>query len=332
MTSATAPLSNISTDLSGAVTIVTQTRVVPGHELEFAVWQETISAAVAGHAGFIDQKVMPPSPPIQVDWVILQRFTSLAGAQQWMRSDCRADLIAKAQSMMVGNDDVHIVADSGAGVLPSPASAVISTHVKPGQEAAYRDWERRIAAAQTRAPGFQGYRVEPPVPGVQESWLAIVRFDSDASLERWMASPERQQLLQEGAHLSDKVSARIVRTGFDQWFPTSGSTGGPPPPAWKQNMLVLLMLYPVVFLFGYLVQGPLLMKVMSMPFWLALFVGNLVGVLLLNTLVPWTCARFGWWLQPDPQKPEEASKVNLKGIGIILALYALSMLVFSQLH
>jgi hypothetical protein len=67
--------------------------------------------------------------------------------------------------MLVGQDDVHLVDDSQAGVLPAPASAVISTRIKPGQENAYRLWERKIAAAQARSPGFQGYRFEPPVPG-----------------------------------------------------------------------------------------------------------------------------------------------------------------------
>ena len=81
--------------------------------------------------------------------------------------------------MLVGRDDIHIVNDGG--VLPSPVSAVISTRIKPGQEAAYRAWEQSIAAAQARAPGFQGYRFEPPVPGVQDDWLAILRFDTEAN-------------------------------------------------------------------------------------------------------------------------------------------------------
>ena len=29
---------------------------------------------------------MPPNPPVQVDWVILQRFTSLEDAQRWLGS------------------------------------------------------------------------------------------------------------------------------------------------------------------------------------------------------------------------------------------------------
>lgn len=320
MTSSVAPV--------GSVTIVTQTRVVAGQDIAFAAWQDSVSLAAASCTGFLDQKVMPPSPPAQVDWVILQRFTTVEAAQQWMNSSTRAQLLEQAQALLVGNDDVHIVRDGGSGVLPAPVSAVISTRVKPGQEDAYRQWERRIAAAQAKAPGFQGYRIEPPVPGVQDSWLAILRFDSDANLALWMKSPERLQLLKEGGPLSDEVRARIVRTGFDQWFPAS-KAGSSPPPAWKMNMLVLLQLYPVVFLFGYLVQGPLLMNHMGLPFWLALFVGNLTGVMVLNWLVPWTCARFGWWLQPDPKRAEKA---NWLGVGLVISLYALSMVFFSHLH
>ena len=318
---------------SAAVTIVTQTRVLPGREVEFSVWQESASQAAAQHAGFIDQKVMPPSPPVQIDWVILQRFTTLAAAQAWMHSEKRASLLARAQPLLAGNDDVHIVADTGAGVMPSPASAVISTRVKPGQEDAYRSWERRIAAAQTLSPGFQGYRLEPPVPGVQDSWLGIVRFDSDENLERWMQSPERQALLKEGVNLSDEVRMRKVRTGFDQWFPPGTQAGAVQPPPWKMNMLVLMQLYPEVFLFGYLIQGPLLTNVVHMPFWLSLFVSNVAGVLLLNYLVPWTCKRFGWWLQIDA-KADNASqqKKTSLGMALIVAIYALSLLIFSQLH
>ena len=139
---------------------------------------------------------MPPSPPAQVDWVILQRFASTATAVAWLNSEQRLKRVQGAAPMLVGRDDVHIVNDGDAGVLPAPASAVISTRIKPGQEPAYRAWEQRIAAAQSKAPGFQGYRFEPPMPGVQDDWLAILRFDTEANLQAWLDSPERQKLLQ----------------------------------------------------------------------------------------------------------------------------------------
>jgi antibiotic biosynthesis monooxygenase (ABM) superfamily enzyme len=199
--------------------------------------------------------------------------------------------------MLVGRDDINIVGDGATGVLPSPVSAVISTRIKPGQESAYRAWEQRIAAAQSKAPGFQGCRFEPPIPGVQDRWLAILRFDTDANLQAWLDSSERHKLLREATPFVEDYHARTVRTSFDQWFPVP-VVGARPPPAWKKNMLVLLMLYPVVFLFGVFVQTPLLTGRAGMPFAVALFIGNVASVLLLNYLVSWTSNCFSWWLQP----------------------------------
>jgi antibiotic biosynthesis monooxygenase (ABM) superfamily enzyme len=310
----------------GGVTVVTQTRVRAGKEDEFANWQRGIGAAVAEFSDFIEQTVMPPNPPAQIDWVILQRFASLEGATSWLNSSRRLGLIEHVLPMLVGQDDIHILKDDAVGVLPSPVSAVIVTRLKPGNEAAYRAWEQKIAAAQTKARGFQGYRFEPPIPGVQEGWLAIVRFDSEENLQGWMNSPARLNLLKEAEPFTEEFHARIVRTGFDQWFKLPD--GVPPPAAWKMNMLVLLMLYPVVFLFGTWVQTPVLMGREGLPFWFALFIGNIVSVLLLSWLVPAVSRSFSWWLAPARGA---GGSTSLAGAALILMLYAVWLFLFSQL-
>ena len=309
------------------VTIVTQTRVQAGKEAEFARWQDEIAGRVAGFPGFVKQTVMPPNPPAQVDWVILQLFVNSDAAVAWLHSDLRASLVQRARSLLMGADDIHIVADSGSGVLPAPVSAVISTRIKPGQEEAYRQWEQRIAAAQAKSPGFQGYRFEPPIPGVQEDWLAILRFDSEANLQAWLDSPARKKLLKESDEFTEEVHARIVRTGFDQWFPMGGDSAAGPA-AWKMNMIVLMLIYPIVFLFSLLVQTPFLMGKLHLPFWFCLFLGNIVSVLVLDRLVPWTSRRLDWWLRPSGTNKDRTA---LMGAALVVAVYALSLLVFSQL-
>jgi antibiotic biosynthesis monooxygenase (ABM) superfamily enzyme len=279
---------------AGAVTIVTQTRVRDSGTDAFAKFQATISAAVAEQPGFIEQSVLPPDPPTQVDWVILQCFLTTDDAVAWLRSERRRALLTEIQSVLAGADDVHLVRDAATGALPSPVAAVITTRVRPGREGEYRAWEQRIAAAQASYPGFQGYRFEPPIPGVQENYVAILRFESEETLKGWMDSPERHGLLEQAIGLTDDVHARIVRSGFSQWFPDSHTQG----PAWKMNMIVLLLLYPVVFLFGFWVQTPILMRGMGLPFWLALFIGNVASVVILNYLVPWASTGFRWWLNP----------------------------------
>jgi uncharacterized protein len=313
-----------SIDLA-SVTIVTQTRVKSEKADEFAAWQQKVGETATGFPGFLRQSVLPPSPPAQVDWVILQGFESIEAATNWLNSPLRLDFLSRVQPMLVGQDDVHIVRDGTSGVLPAPVSAVISTHVKPGCEALYRAWEQRIAAAQAKAPGFQGYRFEPPTPGVQTDWVAILRFDSEVNLEAWLNSPERLKLVEESSAFTEEYHTRVVRGGFDQWF--SSETEAIRPPVWKQNMLVLLMLYPVVFLFGTLIQKPVLMDRAGLPFWLALFFGNVVSVILLNWLVPFTSRRFEWWLQPGRCI---TAWTNLAGLLTVLGLYAASLLIFSR--
>jgi antibiotic biosynthesis monooxygenase (ABM) superfamily enzyme len=312
------------TETGLGVTIVTQTRVLPGKEEAFAEWQRGMSEAIAKHAGFLQQTLIPPSPPTQQDWVILQRFTDSEAATAWLSSVTRLERVTQVQPLLANPDDVHLVQDSGAGVLPAPVSAVIATRIKPGTEAAFRAWEQKIASVQSKAKGFQGYRFEPPVHGVQEDWLAILRFDSEANLQAWLDSPERQKLLEEAAPLIDEFHARIARTGFDQWFPSSA---GQTAPAWKQNMLVLLMLYPVVALFGVFVQTPYLLRWAGLPFMTALFLGNIVSVTLTSYLVPWISTRLSWWLQPGGANRR---KLDLAGTGLVVFLYALMVAVFTR--
>ena len=305
------------------VTIVTQTRVRPDAAAAFAAWQEATSRVVAAFPGFLEQTVLPPSPPQQVDWVILQRFRSAAQALAWLNSPERLKRVEGIAALLLGRDDVHVVKDGERGVMPAPVSVVISTRLKPGQEAAYRRWEQRIATAQTKAAGFQGYRFEPPVPGVQDDWLSILRFDTEAHLQAWLDSPERHALLKEAEAFTEQFRARVVRTGFDQWFPPAAG-GAAAIPAWKMNMVVLLLLYPIVFLFGLYVQAPLLSGKLALPFAIALFIGNVASILVLNYAVPWTCRGLGWWLGAK-QTPRQ-----LAGTALLVALYGAMVLLFTR--
>ncbi|TDH58405.1 antibiotic biosynthesis monooxygenase [Dankookia rubra] len=309
---------------SGGTTIVTQTTPLPDRMAEFAEWQRRMSEAIAGVPGFLRQAVIPPHPPTQVDWVILQHFADRDTAVAWLHSPLRSERLAEAQPLILGRDDVHLVAGEAVEAPPTPVSLVVSTQVKSGQEAAFRAWERRMAAAQARAPGFQGYRLEPPIPGLQEDWLAIVTFATEADLKAWLASPERARLLTEAEGFTQEFHTRIARTGFQHWF-DSGRTAVGAVPAWKQNMIVLLLLYPVVFLFGSFVQAPWLMGRLGLPFPVALFLGNVASVLLLNSLVPWTSKRFDWWLSPVRVRP------TFLGVALLLALYGLMIFVFTHL-
>jgi antibiotic biosynthesis monooxygenase (ABM) superfamily enzyme len=307
-----------------SVTLVTQTRVAQGHDTDFDRWQQKVNDAVSMFPGFVDRQVMSPSPPVQPDWVIVQRFASIDAARAWLGSKEREQLLAEAHPWLLGHDDIHVIEDD-APPQSSSVSAVISMRIMPGQEDAYRAWGQRIAAAQARYPGFQGFKINPPVPGVQDDWVTILQFDTEPHLNAWMTSPERQKFLDEANAFTTETHARTVQSGFSQWFSVDG--GGAVAPAWKQNMLTLLALYPVVFLFGYFVQAPILQRNLGWPFFVALFGGNVASVTILNWVVPWVGKRFGWWLKPAG---EEAQRLTLIGVAAVIALYALFLLAFSR--
>jgi antibiotic biosynthesis monooxygenase (ABM) superfamily enzyme len=310
-----------------SVSIVTQTCVKPDGAEAFARWQGETSTVITNFPGFIEQRLMPPKPPLQIDWVILQRFANLGDAQRWLASPERQARIDGIAHLLVGRDDVHIVQDEASAARNAPVSAVISTRVKPGKEVEYRAWERKIAAAQSKARGLQGYRFEPAVPGVQEDHVAILRFDSEDNLNAWLASPERRALVEEAEPLTEEFHTRMVRSGFEQWFHEAGA-GAAPLPIWKMDMLVLLMLYPIVFLFGVFVATPLFANKLALPFAISLFLGNIVSVGLTGFLVPWVANRFGWWLRPHGPQP---MRTHLLGAGIIIALYAVMVVAFWRL-
>ena len=214
---------------------------------------------ISGFPGFIEQRLMPPNPPLQVDWVILQRFASLEDAQalaglartavphRGRRPDAgRARRRSyRARRRQRGAHRAGLGGDQHAGQARHGGAITCS-------------WEQKVAAAQSKAAGLQGYRFEPAVPGVQEDFVAILRFDSEANLQAWLDSPQRRQLIDEAAPLTAEFHTRMAQSGFEQWFRDATPPGAPPPAAWKMNMIVLLTLYPVVFLWGLWVGTPIL--------------------------------------------------------------------------
>src|SRR4051812_30309699 len=77
------------------------------------------------------------------------------------------------------------------------AQAIITLKVAPGNEAAFRALEGRLAAAEQGFPGFLASEMIRPVPGVQEHWALRLQFDSPQRLRAWLESEQRHQLLQE---------------------------------------------------------------------------------------------------------------------------------------
>ena len=111
------------------VTLVTHTCVLPEHTDEFVCQQQKLSDAIATFPGYIDHTVVPPTPPVQTDWVIVQRFQTVEAAQGWLQSEQRQRLIDEIQPILVGPDDIHLFTQDESGASSNAVSAIISTRV-----------------------------------------------------------------------------------------------------------------------------------------------------------------------------------------------------------
>lgn len=192
---------------------------------------------------------------------------------------------------------------------------VTQTRVRQDQNVLFQEWLKKMSSVVAGFPGHVGTEIQQSNPPLQLDWVIVQYFVSTAAAEAWLQSSERQKLFAEldafaGSH-SDKVYS-----GFNFWFTNKGSARS----VWKENMLVLLTLYPVVFLLSY-IQNPVMKH--GMPFWLALFFSNLASTVILGSLtVPWLMGKFQWWLNPPPGAEK---KNTILGIIVVLLLYVAAL-------
>jgi antibiotic biosynthesis monooxygenase (ABM) superfamily enzyme len=58
-------------------------------------------------------------------------------------------------------------------------------------------WEADVVAAARSLAGFLESEVYPPVPGLQDRWILILRFDGQAGVTDWLRSEQRTTLLEQ---------------------------------------------------------------------------------------------------------------------------------------
>jgi antibiotic biosynthesis monooxygenase (ABM) superfamily enzyme len=300
-------------------TVVIAQRVRPGQEQEYSRWQTEINDQCRAFPGFEAAEIVPPVPGVQDDFVVVFRFDSPQHLDGWLRSETRQTLLASGQALFVGEARQHVVAGARVGV-----GMVVSTRVKSGREHEYREWQSAIDKEAARFPGFMGNEVFPPVPDLQEEWVVVVRFDTPANLQGWLASDARRRLNEQAARLWHETRVESFGGGFPGWFAAGVPGPGQPalPPDWKQALTVLLVLYPTVMLLGLLLSP----RLATLPFPLQMFVGNAVSVAILTwLLMPLALRALAFWLTPA------GTGVGPLGLATVLVGYAVAILVFRAL-
>lgn len=308
---------------SEKATIVTTTlRIRPEAKEEFINWQAKFNASIAAFPGFVSLELLlttntPPS------WALVQRFKNYETLSAWRSSQERHQLLEELQNFLVKSETNAIQDIASESSSQDSVTEVFVTQVNPDKELAYRQWTAKIHQIEAKFPGFRGVYVQSPTYSQGKNWITLLQFDTPENLDRWLSSPERKEILSQGESLITSLESHRVISPYAGWF-ASIAKQGQIPAVWKQTMVVLLVLFPIVILeLKYL--SPLTATLNSS---VATFIGNAISVTLIAwPFMPIAIWFLGWWLAPKGTASQQ-KKATLMGIGVLILLYFLEIAIF----
>lgn len=285
----------------------------------FADWQAKLNSKIAAASGFISLEFLSPTA-LNKEWMVVQRFGSLKYANEWKSSSEHSEVMNDLKKI-VGNDRVEEVMTDESSIAESGVTEVIIAEVSSENEQAYRFWSAKIHQVEAKAKGFRGVYVQSPVQNNGKYWITFLQFDSMSNLDRWLVSPERQNLLDESKTLVSYLETHRVISPYAGWFASIAKVSELPA-LWKQTMIILLVLFPIVMLeFKYLL--PLLT---NLNISLSTFIGNAISVSLISfPMMPIAIYFLTWWLTP---KAKHRHWATLVGTLLVIALYLLEVWTF----
>lgn len=288
----------------------------------FSIWQEKFNGAVSAATGFISLEMSPRQSKDHTAWTSIQRFNSNKHREEWERSQERAHLLKEVEPILI--DPIEDI-ESDAAEGSSSVTQVFVTRVTPENYAAYREWASKIQQVEAQFPGYLGIYIQAPEKGKIGNWITILRFDTVAHLDAWLASDQRKRVVEEAEKIVQEVQSHRVVSPFAGWFSNITQATGEAPARWKQTMLVLLVLFPLVMLeikfLNPLTSG------LNRSF--ATFIANAISVTLVSwPMMPIAIWFLSWWLAPG--MVQNRRKLVL-GTAIILGLYLIEIAVFWHL-
>lgn len=136
-------------------------------------------------------------------------------------------------------------------VAGRPLTVLITRRVRPGREDEFTELTRRLLEAARRFPGHLGGDVLRPEGPESPLYQTIFAFDDRAHLEAWTDSPERREILERLAEISEGETAMRVLSGFETWFALPAAATRVPPPRWKMAIVTWIGIFPLVLILSH---------------------------------------------------------------------------------
>ncbi|MBW4695808.1 MAG: hypothetical protein KME27_29005 [Lyngbya sp. HA4199-MV5] len=210
------------------------------------------------------------------------------------------------------------------------ASAVIEHIVPKAKQVAFRHWHQTLVNSIQQSEGYVRVDLHSPLEcknGVLK-WYSVLHFDSPTHLNTWLTSSDRQTIMKAGQQFFETYRFKSFTTGLEGWFSHQAgaemtSLG---PSNWKQALIVVLGLYPVVFLQSKLFESLGLMQ--SWSYANSMLANLFITTILLTWFVlPCITRPLEFWLQPAYVLSK--TKTELIGVSAIVAAMAVMVVVFN---
>lgn len=302
-------------------TLVTLIKTRKDTKKQFATWQEKMNEAVSTFAGFICLEMRRVPKEEWVEWTSIQRFNTPQALKKWQHSEIKKALLRELEPFLIQHGALEEVESSVETGIES-VTEVFVTRVTAANYDAYRAWASKVQQIEAQFPGYLGIYMQAPERVKEGNWITILRFDSTAHLDAWLVSKERKAILKESEAIVKELQSHRVVSPFSGWFAGLTATSGQAPPVWKQTMLVLLVLFPLVMLeLKFLVPFT---KGLNPS--LATFIGNILSVSLVSwPMMPLAIWCLKGWLSPSS---ELSLTKNLIGTLGVMTFYLIEIAIF----
>lgn len=307
-------------DAAGVTGIVWR-RVVQGMEIPAETVMHEIMLLARQQEGFLGSEIFPPIPGIQDAYVVLYRFSRGAYLRTWLASERRQELLRKIDGLLI--EPAHEFFFTHGRKPAGSASSVFAYRIRPDQEAAFQDWRRRILEEVRKWKGFWGTESFDGLNGSDPEFIVVVRFDNRANMDEWLKSQVRDDFMREVRAYVHDYSLRRIGSGFEGWFDTSENSA--PPARWRQALVILSALFPVILLMRQLLSPIFLILPMPVAFLILL---SLDMVFLTYVVMPHYSRLMNFWLRPAIRF---SWRSELTGWAIIAGIIAVTLVGFLSL-
>jgi hypothetical protein len=179
---------------------------------------------------------------------------------------------------------------------------VVKHLVKPGYEADYEAWLRRIVRIAGERAGHLGVDVVRSKQNSLALFTCVLRYRSTDALEQWLDSPQRAALIEEAAPMLAEGDKTEIGAVNEFWF-NPDTENAAKPPRWKQAVVTLFVILPLTLLVP-IIWGPVLrLHPFLSNYLVATFLVTVTIVLLVvYLLMPAATRLFAPWLEASAKE------------------------------